>query len=67
MNTDTDALLRRLGLGPLNPGAWSGSHGWSSTTDAALLNVRNPANGTLLARRNPKSLGSLSGPLARVT
>jgi aldehyde dehydrogenase (NAD+) len=55
MNTDIDALLRRLGLGPLNPGAWSGSHGWSSTTDAALLNVRNPANGTLLAQVRPAS------------
>jgi aldehyde dehydrogenase (NAD+) len=56
MNTDTDALLRRLGLGPLNPGAWSGSHGWSSTTDAALLNVRNPANGTLIAQLRPASV-----------
>jgi aldehyde dehydrogenase (NAD+) len=53
MNTDTDALLRRLGLGPLNPGAWSGAHGWSNSTGAALLNVRNPANGTLLAQVRP--------------
>ena len=56
MNTETDAVLRRLGLGPLNPGAWSGSHGWSSTTDAALLNVRNPANGTLIAQVRPASV-----------
>jgi aldehyde dehydrogenase (NAD+) len=55
MNTNTDAVLRRLGLGPLNPGAWSGSRGWSSTTDAALLNVRNPANGTLIAQVRPAS------------
>ena len=55
MNTDTNALLRRLGLGPLNPGAWSGTHGWSSTTDGALLNVRNPANGTLIAQVRPAS------------
>ena len=53
MNTDTDAMLRRLGLGPLNPGAWSGSHGWSNATGAALLNVRNPANGTLIAQVRP--------------
>ena len=56
MNTDTDATLRRLGLGPLNPGAWSGTHGWSSTTDGALLNVRNPANGTLIAQVRPATV-----------
>ena len=55
MNTDTDALLRRLGLEPLNPGAWSGARGWSSATGGALLNVRNPANGTLLAQVRPAS------------
>jgi aldehyde dehydrogenase (NAD+) len=53
MTTDTDALLRRLKLGPLNPGAFSGAHGWSSVTDGALLDVRNPANGTLLAQVRP--------------
>jgi aldehyde dehydrogenase (NAD+) len=52
---DTNALLRRLGLGPTNPGAWSGLRGWSSTTDEALINVRNPANGTLLAQVRPAS------------
>jgi len=51
--SDTDALLRRLGLGPLNPGAWSGERGWSSATEGALLNVRNPANGMLLAQVRP--------------
>ena len=56
MNTNTDAMLRRLGLGPLNPGAWSGSHGWSTATDGALLNVRNPANATLLAQERPASV-----------
>jgi len=53
MNTDIDALLRRLKLGPLNPGAFSGARGWSSGTEAALLNVRNPANGLLLAQVRP--------------
>ncbi|MBV8974798.1 MAG: aldehyde dehydrogenase family protein [Sinobacteraceae bacterium] len=56
MNTETDAILRRLGLGPLNPGAWSGSHGWSSTTGTALLNVRSPASGTLIAQVRPATL-----------
>jgi len=53
---DTDALLKRLGLGSLNPGTWSGARGWSSTTDGSLLNVRNPANGTLLAQVRPASV-----------
>jgi aldehyde dehydrogenase (NAD+) len=56
MNTDIDATLRHLGLGTLNPGAWSGSHGWSSTTDGALLNVRSPANGNLIAQVRPASV-----------
>jgi aldehyde dehydrogenase (NAD+) len=50
---NTDAVLKRLGLGPLNPGAWSGLRGWSSATGGALINVRNPANGTLLAQVRP--------------
>ena len=27
---DVPALLGRLGLGDTNPGAWSGSNGWSA-------------------------------------
>jgi aldehyde dehydrogenase (NAD+) len=50
---DTDAVLRRLGLGPLNPGAWSGMRGWSNATGGALINVRNPSDGTLLAQVRP--------------
>jgi aldehyde dehydrogenase (NAD+) len=50
---DLNTVLARLGLKPLNPGAWSGSNGWSASTDGALLNVRNPANGTLLAQVRP--------------
>jgi len=52
-SVDIDALLKRLGLGAVNSGAWSGSHGWSEATDAALLNVRNPSDGTLLAQVRP--------------
>ena len=50
---DVNALLERLGLGAVNSGAWSGSHGWSSATEATLLNVRSPATGTLLAQVRP--------------
>src|SRR5256714_15481624 len=56
MSRDIDALLKRLGLGAVNPGAWSGSHGWSAATDAPLMNVRNPADGTLLAQVRPASV-----------
>ena len=54
-NVNTDAVLRRLGLGPLNPGTWSGLRSWSSATGGALIDVRNPANGTLLAQVRPAS------------
>jgi aldehyde dehydrogenase (NAD+) len=52
---DINSLLSRLGLAPLNPGAWSGSKGWSTTQDGALINVRNPANGTVIAQVRPAS------------
>src|SRR5213080_5536532 len=55
MSRDIDALLKRLGLGAVNPGAWSGSRGWSGATDAALMDVRNPSDGTLLAQVRPAS------------
>src|SRR2546430_16863582 len=55
MSRDIDALLTRLGLGAVNPGAWSGSRGWSDATDAALMDVRNPSDGTLLAQVRPAS------------
>src|SRR5881392_893667 len=55
MSRDIDALLKRLGLGAVNPGAWSGSRGWSDATDAALMSVCNPSDGTLLAQVRPAS------------
>src|SRR5882757_3838017 len=55
MSRDIGALLKRLGLGAVNPGAWSGSRGWSNATDAALMNVHNPADGALLAQVRPAS------------
>ena len=52
------ALLERLGVGALNPGAWSGSHGWSDTGDAAsaLIDVRNPATVERIASVRAASL-----------
>ncbi len=50
---DVNALLGRLGLAAVNPGAWSGQHGWSSAAEGALIDVRNPASGALLAQVRP--------------
>jgi len=53
VQSDINGLLARLELAPLNPGAWSGSRGWSSSHNAALISVRNPATGTLIAQVRP--------------
>ncbi|MDE2136230.1 MAG: aldehyde dehydrogenase family protein [Gammaproteobacteria bacterium] len=50
---DVNALLGRLGLAAVNPGAWSGEHGWSSAAVGPPLEVRNPANGALIAQVRP--------------
>ncbi|MGH8134436.1 MAG: L-piperidine-6-carboxylate dehydrogenase [Steroidobacteraceae bacterium] len=50
---DINSLLGRLELCAVNPGAWSGSHGWSASAAGALLNVKNPASGALLAQLRP--------------
>jgi aldehyde dehydrogenase (NAD+) len=44
------ALLYRLDLAALNPGAWSGTHGWAENATADLLTVRNPSSGERLAQ-----------------
>ena len=58
---DINAVLNRLGLGAANPGAWSGAHGWSKSTEVALVNVRNPADGSLLAQVRPANARRLRG------
>jgi aldehyde dehydrogenase (NAD+) len=52
---DINALLTRLGLAAVNPGAWSGSKGWSNAQDGTLINVHNPANGTVIGQVRPAS------------
>jgi aldehyde dehydrogenase (NAD+) len=52
---DINSLLSRLGLAPVNPGAWSGRRGWSDSAQGTLLNVRNPADGALLSQVRPAS------------
>jgi aldehyde dehydrogenase (NAD+) len=46
---DVSALLERLHLNRVHPGAWSGSKGWSTATDATAISVKNPATGELMA------------------
>jgi aldehyde dehydrogenase (NAD+) len=50
---DINALLERLALAPVTPGTWSGQLGWSKSTEAPLLNVKNPASGALIAQVRP--------------
>ena len=52
---DINSLLGRLGLSGTNPGAWSGAHGWSTSRTNSLVNVRNPADGSLIAQMRPAS------------
>lgn len=52
---DINSLLSKLGLAGVNPGAWSGSKGWSTSQEGTLINVRNPANGTVIAQVRPAS------------
>ncbi|HTV97790.1 MAG TPA: aldehyde dehydrogenase family protein [Steroidobacteraceae bacterium] len=42
--------LERLELGEINPGTWSGSHGWSGIDAGPLLESINPSTGRTLAR-----------------
>ena len=41
--------LKALGLGDINPGTWSGSHGWSKQIDGPMIESVNPATGKRLA------------------
>jgi aldehyde dehydrogenase (NAD+) len=43
-------IFQDLGLKEINPGAWSGSHGWSSSKSAALIDSINPSSGERLAQ-----------------
>jgi L-aminoadipate-semialdehyde dehydrogenase len=52
---DINALLGRLGLQASNPGAWSGSHGWSTSKGGKPIEVHNPSDGALLAQVRPAS------------
>jgi aldehyde dehydrogenase (NAD+) len=42
--------LEILGLQAMNPGVWSGSHGWSTQSRGPLIDCVNPATGARLAQ-----------------
>jgi aldehyde dehydrogenase (NAD+) len=64
---DINSLLGRLGLAATNPGGWSGSHGWSAARDSILINVRNPADGTLIAQMRPANPEDYDNVMASAT
>ena len=64
---DLNALLSRLGLDAVNPSAWSGSQGFSRGAPGTLINVRNPANGTLIAQVRPASAAEYEEVIASAT
>jgi aldehyde dehydrogenase (NAD+) len=46
---DASALLARLELNRVHPGAWSGARGWSSATEGEELAVKSPTTGQTIA------------------
>src|SRR5579872_117915 len=42
--------LQSLGLGDVNPGVWSGTHGWSTDSSGPLIDSVNPATGERIAQ-----------------
>ena len=64
---DINAILTKLGLAAANPGAWSGSKGWSTSQEATLINVRNPATGAVIAQVRPASEADYENVIASAT
>src|ERR1700683_655806 len=64
---DLNALLARLGLDAVNPGAWSGTEGFARGAPGTLFNVRNPANGTLIAQVRPASAAEYEAGIRSAT
>jgi aldehyde dehydrogenase (NAD+) len=46
---EVQALLARLELNRVHPGAWSGARGWSSATEGEEIVVKSPTNGEIIA------------------
>ncbi|MFZ0497881.1 MAG: aldehyde dehydrogenase family protein [Steroidobacteraceae bacterium] len=67
LESNINAVLARLELAPLNPGAWSGSQGWASGAQQPLLSVRNPATGSLIAQVRPAGPQEYESVIASAT
>jgi aldehyde dehydrogenase (NAD+) len=67
VESNINAVLARLDLAPLNPGAWSGSNGWASGSKSPLLSVRNPATGSLIAQVRPAGPQEYDAVIASAT
>jgi aldehyde dehydrogenase (NAD+) len=67
VESSINSVLARLDLAPLNPGAWSGSHGWASGANLPLLSVRNPATGSLIAQVRPAGPQEYEAVIASAT
>ena len=61
---DINTILSKLGLAAVNPGAWSGSKGWSTSQEGTLINVRNPATGTVIAQVRPANAADYENIIA---
>jgi aldehyde dehydrogenase (NAD+) len=59
--------LKALELGELNPGTWSGSHGWSSLDDGPVIESLNPTTGKALARVRGATAGDYERVIASAT
>jgi len=64
---DLNTLLARLGLDAVNPGAWSGAQGFARGAPGTLINVRNPANGTLIAQVRPAGAADYEDVISSAT
>jgi aldehyde dehydrogenase (NAD+) len=61
---DVPALLGRLEINRIHPGAWSGSKGWSSAPEGAELAITSPASGELIATVRAATLADYEDVIA---
>lgn len=50
-----DNVFSRLGIQPINPGAYNSDRGWATTNESAAFDAINPATGQSIARITPAS------------
>ncbi|MEM7083225.1 MAG: aldehyde dehydrogenase family protein [Pseudomonadota bacterium] len=60
-------ILKQLNISPTNSGTWSGADGWSSTTDAGVIESVNPTTGDVIASVYAASADDYETVLANAT